>query len=103
MIASNASNYPTTTISLSGSGVQVLSHSAALAWVASTSSVAGYNVYRGTSSGGPYTKQNASLLGVMTYSDSSVVPGQTYYYMVTAVNSSNIESAYSNEVSAAIP
>jgi fibronectin type 3 domain-containing protein len=37
------------------------------------------------------------------YTDNTVQSGQTYYYWVTAVNSSGVESAYSNSVSAAIP
>jgi hypothetical protein len=32
-----------------------------------------------------------------------VANGQVYYYVVTAVDSSNIESAYSNQVSVTIP
>jgi len=101
-VVSNASNSPTT-IALSGTGVQLIAHSAALTWVASTSVVAGYNVYRGTVSGGPYTKLNSSLIAVTTYTDSTVQSGQTYFYVVTAVDANNVESAHSNEVSAIIP
>ena len=68
-----------------------------LTWTASTSVVAGYYIYCGATSGGPYVKQNSSLLGVgITYTDSSVVGGQTYYYVATAVDASNNESSYSN-------
>ena len=74
-----------------------------LSWTASTSSVTGYNIYRTTVSGGPYTKLNPSLLPGTTYTDSSVQGGQTYYYVTTAVDSSGVESAYSNEASATIP
>jgi Abnormal spindle-like microcephaly-assoc'd, ASPM-SPD-2-Hydin len=101
-LVSNATNSPTL-ISLSGTGVQPPSHSAALSWTASTSAVIGYNVYRGTESGGPYTKLNSSVIAATNYTDSTVQAGQTYYYVVTAVNSSDIESVYSNQVSAAIP
>ena len=38
-----------------------------------------------------------------SYTDSSVQAGQTYYFVVTSVDSSNVESAYSAEVSALIP
>jgi fibronectin type 3 domain-containing protein len=99
-IVSNASNSPMT-ISLSGTGA--VSHSATLSWTASTSVVVGYNVYRGTTSGGPYAKLTSNVVSATGYSDHSVQAGQTYYYVVTAVNSSDVESAYSNEVSAAIP
>jgi fibronectin type 3 domain-containing protein len=101
-IASNASGSPAT-VSLTGTGVTLLQHSVALAWNASTSTVAGYNVYRGTVSGGPYTKINSSLVAALDYTDSTVQSSTTYYYVTTAVDSSGIESVFSNEVSAIIP
>jgi hypothetical protein len=78
-------------------------HSATASWTASNSVVSGYNVYRGTLSGGPYTKLNGSLIGLLTYMDSTVVSGQTYFFVTTAVDGSGNESAFSNEVTAAIP
>jgi len=102
VITSNANNSPTT-ISLSGTGVLLVTHSATVSWTASSSSVTGYNVYSGAASGGPYTKITASPVAAVSYKDSTVQAGQTYYYVVTAVNSSNVESVYSNQVSAAIP
>jgi len=39
----------------------------------------------------------------MSYSDSTVQSGQTYYYATTAVDSSGTESTYSNQVQVAIP
>jgi fibronectin type 3 domain-containing protein len=62
--------------------------------------LAGYNVYRSTISGGPYTKLNGSLLSSSNYSDNSVTNGTTYYYVVTAVDMSSNESDNSNQVSA---
>lgn len=62
--------------------------------------LAGYNVLRSTTSGGPYTKINASLITVSTYSDTTVTNGTTYYYVVTAVDTSNNESGNSNQASA---
>lgn len=101
--ASNASD-ASLTQSLSGDGTQSSgSHSVALSWVPSTSTVTGYNVYRGTQSGGPYSKLNSAVLSGTTYTDSSVQSGTTYYYVSTAVNSSNVESGYSNQATAAIP
>jgi hypothetical protein len=99
---SNASNSHATE-TLSGAGSQSSSHSVALSWDASTSQVAGYNIYRGTQSGGPYTKLNPSLLSNTSYSDASVQSGTTYYYVTTAVDSANVESAYSNQATAAVP
>ena len=102
-VASNASNSPAS-VSLSASAVQP-SHSVTLDWTegASGVTVIGYNVYRGTVSGGPYAKLDASLVSTKTYDDASVQSGQTYYYVVTAVDSQNVESAYSAPVSASIP
>ena len=83
-------------------------HTATLTWAASTGGsdsnpVSGYNVYRGTVPGGPYTKINTALEAATAYADSTVASGTTYYYVVTAVDSAGMESAYSNEAGAAIP
>jgi hypothetical protein len=102
-VASNASNSPGL-VALSGTGVQVISHSATLNWTASASTVIGYNLYRATISGGPYTKINSSIDATTTFTDAGIVQaGKTYYWVVTAVNSSNVESVQSGEVSATIP
>ena len=101
-LVSNATNSPT--VSLSGTGAQQVSHTVGVAWTASTSSVIGYNVYRGTVSGGPYTTMlTASPVAATQFTDTGVQSGQTYYYVVTAVNSSDIESAYSGQATASIP
>ena len=65
--------------------------------------IMGYNTYSSTISGGPYTKKTNSPVTSTTYTDSSVQGGQTYYYVVTSVDSSNVESAYSSEVTALVP
>jgi hypothetical protein len=101
-VTSNATNSPST-VSFTGTGVQPVSHAVTLNWAASTSSVAGYNIYRSTVSGGPYTKLNSSLISTTSYTDSSVQAGQTYFYVVTSVDSTGTESTFSNEVSATIP
>jgi fibronectin type 3 domain-containing protein len=46
---------------------------------------------------------NASPVGGVSYADSSVLSGQTYYYVATSVDASGSESVYSNEVSAIVP
>jgi hypothetical protein len=99
-IASDASNSPTT---IGISGVGVLAHTATLSWTASPSTVIGYNVYRGSMSGGPYTLVNSSIVAGTQYVDPSVLAGQTYYYVATAVASGNTESTYSNQVVASVP
>src|SRR6266705_675290 len=78
-------------------------HFVDLSWTASTSVVAGYKIYRGTVSGGPYTRINASLEPATLYTDSTVQAGQTYYYVTTAVDSNSVESGYSNVVQAVVP
>ncbi|MGB9123447.1 MAG: choice-of-anchor D domain-containing protein [Candidatus Angelobacter sp.] len=100
-IGSNASN-PSVSVALSGTGSTV-QHSVDVNWVASTSTVAGYNVYRGTLSGGPYSKINTTLITGLTYTDSTVSSGATYYYVVTAVAADGTESSFSNQVQAVIP
>jgi hypothetical protein len=100
-VASNASNAPTQT--LSGVGVAPPQHSVSLSWTDANSGIAGYNVYRGNSAGGPFTQINSGLDATPAYSDTSVAAGQTYYYVATAVNESGAESAYSNEVQGAVP
>ena len=100
---SNASN-SSLTQTFSGNGLQTTQHSVALSWNASTSSVVGYNVYRGTQTGGPYSaKLTSAPVASTNYTDSSVASGTTYFYVTTAVDSSNTESAYSNEATAVVP
>jgi hypothetical protein len=101
-IVSNASGSPAA-VSLTGAGVAPVQHSVALNWNASTSTVAGYNVYRSTVNGGASTKINPSLIAVLNYVDSAVQSGTTFYYVTTAVDSSGNESVFSNQVSAVIP
>src|SRR5207249_1355262 len=63
--------------------------------------LAGYKLYYGTSSG---SYQFSVDVGNRTsYSLAGLLEGQIYYFAVTAYNSSGIESAFSNEVSKAIP
>jgi hypothetical protein len=102
-VASNATNSPG--IKLSGAGVAapVVKHSVALHWSPSASTVIGYFVYRSTISGGPYSKLTTSVDTVPSYTDGTVAGGLTYYYVVTSVDSTNVESAYSNQVSVTIP
>jgi hypothetical protein len=84
-----------------------VSHSVTLSWVASTSpNIAGYNVYRGTTSlSGPYgaTPVNPSLITTLSYVDTSVAAGTTYYYVATAVNTSGAQSGDSTPVAATVP
>ena len=72
-----------------------------LAWDAnSENDLDGYNVYRSTTAGGPYAQVNAGLVGVNAFTDTGLTNGTTYYYVVTAVDTSSNESADSDEASA---
>jgi fibronectin type 3 domain-containing protein len=43
------------------------------------------------------------LVGSLSFEDDSVQAGTTYYYVVTAVNSSGEESTDSNQATAVVP
>jgi len=62
------------------------------------SDLAGYRVYRSTSSGGGYG-DISGLIGSSAYTDNAVTNGTTYYYVVTAEDTSGNESGDSNEAS----
>ena len=62
--------------------------------------LAGYNVYRATSQGGPYELLNQTPLEASEHLDASVTNGIAYYYVVTARDLWGNESPYSSEVSA---
>ncbi len=98
----NASSSPTATLTGSGSS-QAAGHSVSLSWSASTSPVAGYNIYRGVQPGGPYAKLTASPTPSTVYADTAVQSGSTYYYVATSVNNSSEESGYSNQTVATVP
>jgi hypothetical protein len=100
-IVSNANGSPAA-IAVSGNGVAQTQHTVLLSWNASTSAT-GYNIYRSATSGTGYARVNSGPDGVLTYSDTSVQNGQTYYYVTTAVDASGQESGYSSEVSVVIP
>jgi HYDIN/CFA65/VesB-like, Ig-like domain/Abnormal spindle-like microcephaly-assoc'd, ASPM-SPD-2-Hydin/Cep192 domain 4 len=87
---------------LSGTGAAAPQHSVTLSWNPSSSNVVGYNVYRGSTTGGPYSKIN-SMNASTSYVDSSVQAGQTYFYVTTAVDGSGKESGNSNQTQAVIP
>jgi hypothetical protein len=99
--SSNASNSPTVQ-SMTGTGAAAVQHTVDLNWTASPD-VVGYNIYRTTVSGGPYSMINTSLDGTTAYTDDTVVSGTTYYYVVTAVNSESQDSGYSNQAQAIVP
>ena len=78
-------------------------HFIELSWSQSESAVSGYNIYRGSHTGGPYSKINSSLNAAPAYRDTSVRAGQTYFYVTTSVDSSGVESLRSNEAISTVP
>jgi fibronectin type 3 domain-containing protein len=72
------------------------------------STITGYDIYRGTSSGGESaTPLNATPVTGTTYTDSAVTNGTPYYYVVTAINiagSSTISAeAHATPTAATVP
>ena len=92
-------------VPLTGTGLAALAHSVDVTWIASTSTpLQGYNVYRSTVSGGPYSKLSATLSPTtLLFTDTTPVSGKKYFYVVTALNTSGAESSASSEVAVTIP
>jgi hypothetical protein len=89
---------------VAGASLADAQNSAVLNWVASPSpGVTGYDVYRGSTSGGPYTIQNPSIVTGTSYTDSTLQGGVPYYYVITAVDTLSNQSVYSNQVPAMSP
>lgn len=81
------------TAALGGGGVS-------LQWTPNTEpALVGYNVYRSTQSGGPYSKRNGSLVVAAAYVDTGISPTTTYHYVVRAVATGGAEGANSNQAS----
>ena len=87
---------------------QNTTHQITISWTLSTTTGAQYNIYRGTTTGGPYTKINGGPVSGTLYGDATGVSGTHYFYVVTAVCGTTAtcpagtsgESAFSAEVSA---
>lgn len=90
-------------IKLAGTGVDQNSHSVSLSWQPGDHNAVGFNLYRATTNGGPYTRLNSSLDPAPSYVDSTVQSGMTYYYAATEVDAQGQESSYSNIAEATIP
>jgi Peptidase family C25/FG-GAP-like repeat/Propeptide_C25 len=90
--------YPSTPIGLAGAGAGT---SIALTWTRVLEpDLRGYNIYRSTNPGGPYTRANpVPTFRIAYYMDENLAPLTRYYYRVTAVDSSANESAKSAEAS----
>lgn len=103
VIASNASNSPSYSVTLTGAGV---THQVQLNWNAPANSpvtIQGYRVYRATGGGSVFQVLNSNLNSTTSYVDGSVVSGQTYDYVVKSVDAEGAESGPSNTTSVTIP
>jgi aryl-phospho-beta-D-glucosidase BglC (GH1 family) len=80
-------------LSPSGLTASLWNVQAQLGWSASSNAIS-YNVKRASASNGVYSTVGSSIIST-NFLDASVMPGMTYYYVVTAVNA-NGESANSN-------
>jgi hypothetical protein len=78
-------------------------HKIVLSWQASSSPVAGYNIYRKDQPGANFRKLNASPIHGLTYTDETVENETTYYYVTRAVDSQGAESVSSNQFIVDIP
>jgi IPT/TIG domain len=117
-IVSNTGNYNATATLTSGTWVMQMAafragtstsapgptqHSVSMGWGPSPSTnVAYYKLYRGTVSGGPYSLL-ATNITADTYTDSTVQPGATYYYVTTTVSTAGLESVFSNQFKCTVP
>ncbi|CAN5679648.1 hypothetical protein BH10BDE1_BH10BDE1_17320 [soil metagenome] len=72
--------------------------SIALSWI-SVPNATGYSLYRSTVSGGPYSLVTTVTAPTITYTNSGLSAGGTYYYVVTSDSSAPVHSGYSNEAS----
>ncbi len=63
--------------------------------------LAGYKVYRSTSSGTSYVLATTISGSTSAHTETGLTNGVTYYFVVTAYDTEGNESAYSSEVSAA--
>jgi fibronectin type 3 domain-containing protein len=100
-ISSDATN-SLVTINLSAAGSQPVPHAVTLAWDPAPA-VAGYYVYRGIVFGGPFTKLNFAMDTATSFTDPTPMSGGTYYYVVTSVDATGVESLYSDQLTVVIP
>jgi hypothetical protein len=103
LITVNCNGANPVVIALAGIGAQASAHSVALTWDPSTSDdVVGYYVYRALADS-TYAKINSAPDVNTQYTDTNLLSGQTYTYVVTAVDADNVESDYSDPTVVEIP
>lgn len=68
----------------------------------SLTNLAGYKIYYSTVVGDYSTVIPINSIGITTYVIENLPNGNTYYFVITAINSDGVESAYSTSVSKTI-
>jgi fibronectin type 3 domain-containing protein len=63
--------------------------------------IQGYLIYRSSRSGAGYELRTPQAVGATTWRDEGVTPGTPYYYVVTALEHSGLESGFSGEAARA--
>jgi fibronectin type 3 domain-containing protein len=91
------------TLPLTASGAASSRSAIKLTWEESPVSVAGYVVYRSTESSGPFARVSSSAVPSAEYTDTGLAAGHTYYYVVTSLDSDQVESEYSEPIAATAP
>ena len=89
-------NMPTGLVIASGDKSVIL-HWEPFSWM--NNNISGFNVYRSLSPNGPFVLQDTTTLTTPGISDVTVANGQTYYYQVTTVLASGLETVPSVTVS----
>jgi hypothetical protein len=75
-----------------------------LSWeIGSEANLRGYNVYRSESPSGRTARLNAKVLAAPAFRDTTVVPGRSYSYTVTAVGPAGNQSKSSAPVAVTVP
>ena len=92
--------YPDNPPTVSGLAATAFADHTTLVWTASsTAGVQGYNLYRGESAGGPFTKLNATPIVGTSYDDPTG-PGAPKYYYYVGVQVSGSDIATTDVISA---
>ena len=73
--------------------------SVVLTWTDASNNETGFSIWRKTGSGGTYAEKATVTAGVVTYTDTTVLNGNTYYYKIKATNQVYFDSAFCSEVS----
>lgn len=89
--------------SISGRASLPQKRSVVLHWQASATPNVKYNIYRGPFWGVHPDKLNSTPIEGTTFTDATALSGQTYWYIVRAVNAKGEESFESNDATVTIP